>query len=354
MKVNGFIPERIAYVCGRPHMVKAVDWEDVERDEDEPEEVQQQEFGEILKDPNQFIVRSAFVADSKNKQTIERFKKNLTQYGGQPDKLQVIMVENAPISGVKVLGFQNSHNQKDRSYKVLLPNGCWVGMKDDTILDAIGVAGVQPGGFLNGEFIWAVLGTSVTKLVRIGSHLHKAVIEGGRLRKLPAIKIKDLEVGGIYITPSLNCYCYLGEVEMGEPGKRVVEKLWTDCHENTKERESFTGRYQRYDTKKPKVVEKIGQIDLGPDLFVEIRTEANKGLEKWLAETKKINERVDSFYRQPKQTEEQMLIKLGEPGYRGFGMFQKALFAKPGDKMFLTPLTRSICEVKGIDTLGFG
>lgn len=260
---------------------------------------------------------------------------------------------------MKVLGFQNSHNQKDRFYKVLLPNGCWVDVKDDTILDAIGVAGAQPGGFLNGEFIWGVLGT-VTKLIRVGSQLHKAVVEGSRLRALPTIRIKDLEVGGIYRTPALYCHCYLGEVEMGEPGKRVTEKLWTDCHENTNNKASFIGRYERYKTTKPAVVEKVGHIDLGQDVFADIRTEMNKCLEEDLTSKKKREkERTPGFYYQngryseKKKTEEEMLSELGAPGYKCLGAFQQALFSKPGDKMFLTPLTRSICEAKGIDTLGY-
>lgn len=125
----------------------------------------------------------------------------------------LVELENKPITNVELL----SSNQVKIDNKF----SCWV---DGEFIFDVAYNCINNNGKLNGSFIFASIGGDV-KLLRVGSALHKCVVESDRRRKSPKIKKNDFEVGGVYATPSGNLGLFLGHVDTYEHyNKKVLKK----------------------------------------------------------------------------------------------------------------------------------
>ena len=176
-------------------------------------------------------VLPAFITDSNNKKSIETGKKwavgcyspHIYTYDPvtkthttvpnpvPPKEAMTDTVANDPISRVKVVSLEE-RGKGGRAYKVVLPRGYYVDMREDVMLDTMKTEGISPGGYLNGRFIWARIGGQM-KLVREGSSLHDKLIESTKVVEAPNLSKKDKVVGGIYEDKQNHANVFLGFVK---------------------------------------------------------------------------------------------------------------------------------------------
>ena len=97
-----------------------------------------------------------------------------------------------------------------RAYKVIA-DGIYVDCREDVIMDAMLKEGVKVGGVLGGEYIWVKTGAH-SRLIRLGSALHKKIEVIVNRKELKVIPVKDLVPGKIYATKKDERAVYLGKV----------------------------------------------------------------------------------------------------------------------------------------------
>jgi len=186
MANNRYIPKSITYVHDKPETIEEY-WED-----------------------SDVLMNKIKVAATWPVETGKDLDKAIQWAGGEKVAKQVV-VDNDPIDNIKVIGLDIRGNG-GRAYKVVVDDLYYVDMREDVILDVMFETGIQPGGKLNGTFIWVKYGAQL-KLVRVGSELHKEfVIENERYESFVEIKPKDVEVGGLYEMKSGKIYLYLGKM----------------------------------------------------------------------------------------------------------------------------------------------
>lgn len=193
---TGNIPEKIVYI---DHFRKTM----FDRNFDDGQEI-----------APKFLARKSFVSDASNKKTIETGIKwaKATGYGGgyeedkngkikhinypPESKREVIQeeVENIPFSNVNIFALEH-RDQGGRAYKVLVGERVF-DLREDVLLDLLLNAKVE-NGKIEGEFIWAKVGSQM-KMIRVGSALHKKMIESTNFGKTLADSKVDLVVGGLY------------------------------------------------------------------------------------------------------------------------------------------------------------
>lgn len=181
-----------------------------------------------------FLMLPAFPVDSSNKKRIQTAKEWAERhfqskvyldgkYVDNPELRKEIVIEeydNEPISGVKIVDLEVRGNG-GRAYKIALPNKLFVDMREDVLMETIMKRGVSPGGVLNGEFIWCRV-SSETKLVLVGSELHKQCLEAMKFRGNDLIK-KNFEVGKLYQSKD-HYILYCGEVFCSTTNGNVVKR----------------------------------------------------------------------------------------------------------------------------------
>jgi hypothetical protein len=105
-----------------------------------------------------------------------------------------------------------------RAYKVVdEKNYCW-DLREDVLLDAMIEVGISPGGWVNGEFVWATIGSQM-KLIRVGSSLYDSLLEVKSRSLLKKIPAKDLIPGHLYKTANGKEGVFLGFVNIYGKGK---------------------------------------------------------------------------------------------------------------------------------------
>ena len=95
---------------------------------------------------------------------------------------KIIETENLPIKNVKIVDLDYRGNG-GRAYKVILDDLYYVDMREDVILECIHNCGIEKGGKINGEFVWAKYGNHM-KLIRVGSSLHEKFIKSTSINAL--------------------------------------------------------------------------------------------------------------------------------------------------------------------------
>lgn len=105
-------------------------------------------------------------------------------------------VKNVSRSDVRILNLER-RSEGGRAYKVLVADKYMFDLREDVLLEAILARGIEKGGKLGGEYIFAVVG-SQTRLVRVGSPQYHQVYRDSKIRAQKRIKTSDLVVGGIY------------------------------------------------------------------------------------------------------------------------------------------------------------
>lgn len=156
-----------------------------------------------------------------------------------------------------------------RAYKVIDQNGCYFDFREDILLEAILSVGIRKGGYLNGTYLWAVLG-SQNRLIRNDSVLHKELIKATEVSKNKVIPIKDLEVGGIYRGKAEGDHIFIGYAVDGATNKKRMlwfeSRNWSD-EPIEKQMRKFSWAYKLKNSHAMR--QKVGQIKI-PDNIINI------------------------------------------------------------------------------------
>lgn len=149
------------------------------------------------------LVSPAFISDAVNKKTCQTGEYWAKGYN---NKYTTEEVDNIPIKNVVITGLEKRGNG-GRAYKVIVNDKYYVDLREDVLLECMLSSGITPGGKLNGEYIWAKVGSEM-KLVRVNSGLYHELVKNTLLTDVP--KIKKLEIGRVYKSKTKSAV-YLGE-----------------------------------------------------------------------------------------------------------------------------------------------
>lgn len=217
-----------------------------------------------------------------------------------PSNKKCIQIKNNPISEVELLDHR----------RVIVHKNYAVEVDKDFTLDAMLSSKIE-GGKFNGEFVWCLIGTKL-KLVRIGSDLHNHVLDCIRRSKLPKIKKKDFEVGGIYSTPSGKTEMYLGKVNTEycfvdykvnkirneeHKNKHLFYKVYNTEFDNIEQDISNIRPYNLNIKNTHSFVEKVKNVSLSSDIISRIREAAVKNMRSMIADSHENKNWVLSEYR---------------------------------------------------------
>ncbi|CAM6004250.1 unnamed protein product [Sphagnum balticum] len=154
-------------------------------------------------------------------------------YGKAKKSFSSTVLENKPIKKVRLLSLEESGNG-GRAYKALIDNKYYVDMREDVLMDTLLKTGVDAGGILRGEYVWAKMGSQM-RLVRVDSELHKLITEFESKKDIKPVGKNDLEVGGVYQDRKKNQAIFVGYVntctfkpETAEPNYYDKEKKVCD------------------------------------------------------------------------------------------------------------------------------
>lgn len=209
----GYVPTTMKYVQREPKTIREF-WEHA-LDGDEKTELS---------------LTEAFPVDAEDK------KRLVTAMQWAGDHAKVTEMPNDPIPTIEIISLE-IRAQGGRAWKALIHGTFYVDLREDVLLDALRNGEGVKNSELIGPFVWAVVG-SQTKIVRVGSKLHKAVTDGGKRKALK--EIKTLEIGGVYENRSENKYVFLGYVD-------------TDVFELTNPEEVRRGSYSYWNRNQPAV-----------------------------------------------------------------------------------------------------
>lgn len=225
----GSIPEKISYVYAEETEVPVgcewdISWYE---NDDSPKTVKQK-------------VTPAFPVDSTDEKTMKRAIDWASNNGYDYTTNKRITkphtvheVENKPVKNVKVLSLEQ-RGQGGRAYKALIDK-FYVDLREDVLMDTLLQAGVAPGGILQGEYVWAKMGSQM-KLVRVGSEVHRLVVEFESKKNIKPVGKGDLEVGGVYQDRKKNKVVFCGYVNttlFKDPYKKM------DYYEKQKQKVDF-------------------------------------------------------------------------------------------------------------------
>src|SRR5579885_752415 len=197
----GSIPEKISYVYSDEQEVAVgCPWDISWYEEDDGPKTTKEK------------VYPAFPADSNDEKMISRAKQWAeSSYYNQPKKIsQTTEVDNKPITNIRVLSLEHRGNG-GRAYKAVIDNKYYVDLREDVLMDVILKAGIEKNGVLQGEYVWAKMNSQM-KIVRVGSELHRLIVEFDSKKDIKPVGKKDLEIGGVYQDRKKNRAIFLGYV----------------------------------------------------------------------------------------------------------------------------------------------
>lgn len=148
-----------------------------------------------------------FPVETGNKKSLETAVKWATSYN--QNKYSTENIDNSSIKNVKVISLEH-RGQGGRAYKIQIDKFLF-DLREDVLVDIMLEVGIQPGGILNGEYTWAKIG-SQTKLIRIGSDLHKMILNYKDVKETKPISKNNLEIGGVYQDRQKYDYVFLGHI----------------------------------------------------------------------------------------------------------------------------------------------
>lgn len=172
------------------------------------------------------MVNETFVSDADNAKTCETGK-NWAEDNSFYDpntrkstKLGYVVEEmdNKPNNNIRITSLEHRGNG-GRAYKVIVNDKYYVDLREDILLDSILNVGIDVGGKLKGEYIWAKVGSAM-KLIRVNSPLHEELIKSTEMNVMT--KIKNLEIGRVYESKTQKLL-YLGKF------KTTIFEL-NNCH----------------------------------------------------------------------------------------------------------------------------
>lgn len=159
---------------------------------------------------NKLTVCPTFVSDSENKKTLETGKNWAAGHYSRANKYTTETRENTPLKNIKIVDLE-IRSQGGRAYKVLIDDKYFVDLREDILLDLILTEGIEKGGKINGEYIWAKV-KSQMKLIRVNSLLHAELLKATEFDKIDKLK-GELEIGGIYANKKGEKFVYMGRVD---------------------------------------------------------------------------------------------------------------------------------------------
>ncbi len=183
----GYIPDKLIFISRAP--IKVVNkFEDC----DEGEEI------------NSFEARPTFIAtNQKTKETGLAWAGN--SYDGEyvdgkwkpaPKKKPLVEeFDNTPFKKLRIVSYEQ-RREGGGAFKVIAGENYYVDLRNDTLLDILVNADIKQGEAQNCEFIWARMGSQM-KVVRVGSAIHKKLIESDKKKAMPPIKKSELKIGDI-------------------------------------------------------------------------------------------------------------------------------------------------------------
>ena len=160
----------------------------------------------LANDPNYYTHAKEAGLDEKKDRCYKLAKQKYDVFGYNVEE-----VDNKPITDVIVTSLEHRGNG-GRAYKVIVNGKYYGALREDILLDTILNAGIEIGGKLKGEYIWAKIGSAM-KLIRTNSALHEEMLKSTEMNSLN--KIKNLQVGRIYESKTQRLI-YLGKVNSTE------------------------------------------------------------------------------------------------------------------------------------------
>jgi len=218
----------------------------------------------------------AFCSNADNEKTCETGKRWAQDYSNK--KVETLTRNNDPMP-IKILSLEK-RNEGGRAYKIVTNENFFFDLREDVLLDTIINCEIVKG-VPTGKFIWATVGSEM-KLVRVGSDLHKLLIESTEDGKKKKISQKDLEIGGIYRGKSKEKYVFVGFLDADFIDEDYMAKTVridrirnqmlfyhiTD-YEKTIEWNSFGFEFRKSASS---FIEKVGQMKITEKLIEKIRS----------------------------------------------------------------------------------
>lgn len=177
--INGYIPEKILYVCKKSERITP-------------------KFSDTDEEFFSTSAMPAFPVDPDKENTVETARKWAQGYSyHNPEEVhKEVEMPNEPIYEVQIVDLE-VRSEGGRAYKAIVHGSFLVDIREDVILEAMLEKGIRQGSFISCNFIWCRVGTQM-KLVRNGSSLHKAVQKAHELKKQKKVSTKELVPGTIY------------------------------------------------------------------------------------------------------------------------------------------------------------
>lgn len=193
--IQGYIPEKVTYVARGSRDI-TVSWDESD------------DMALVSR-----TVKPCFPIADDSAGTIETARNWAKQYGGK-GKAEVTesVRQNAPFS-ISICSLE-VRERGGRAYKVIDDDGYYFDLREDVLLDALLNSSVLKGR-IDCNFVWAKIGSQM-KLVRVGSALHEAVIEGGKRRGATKVSVSALQPGGVYRNAKGESFLILGWVSTVE------------------------------------------------------------------------------------------------------------------------------------------
>jgi hypothetical protein len=140
---------------------------------------------------------------------------------------------NDPMTGLQLITLE-IRGEGGRAWKVKASDGYVYDLREDALLEAMMTVGVQPGGLVNGDWVWCVQGSQM-RLVRVGSATHASLTETTEKKSLKPIPAKQLIQYHIYERPAGQQDLYLGILRQGGKNFQVwYEGLAVYHHDDLK------------------------------------------------------------------------------------------------------------------------
>ncbi len=177
----GYIPKKIAYVCPAENMTSlyrsykiAQLFEDMDGSED------------LIKNISKNDVLHTYPVDAENPTRIESAKKWASNhYSVEQKKLTVFEIENN-LSIIRILNLE-VRGEGGRAYKCVSTHGFYFDLREDTLLDIFEHVGMEKGGIIKADFVWASTGSQM-KLILKGSDTYKQLVEETETKSLQLLK----------------------------------------------------------------------------------------------------------------------------------------------------------------------
>ncbi|HEY5268340.1 MAG TPA: hypothetical protein VII94_04360 [Candidatus Saccharimonadales bacterium] len=276
-------------------------------------------------------VTPAFPTDSEDVKGLATAKQwaERTYREGPEKTAQTTIVDNKPVKNIRVFSLEERNNG-GRAYKVLIDK-FFVDLREDVLMDTMLKVGISPGGILQGEFVWAKMGAQM-KLVRVGSELHRLIVEFESKKDIKPVGKGDLEVGGVYLDRRKNKAIFVGYVNTTVYKKEIKRNRWAlerdgvkvdfKFKKSTKKKamlfydvyaheklavsvKNMTGEDRNYCYKvktSHNFIEKIDQVDVKENVIEKLRTMVRTEVKNLVLEytghkdPKKNYARIDAYY----------------------------------------------------------